>query len=39
MKKPYETPQIVHTEMLEARAVSCVKADDFTCSSTGPIQS
>ena len=28
MKKPYETPRILHTEKLEARAVSCTKADE-----------
>jgi hypothetical protein len=27
-KKPYETPTVVHTEKLEARAVTCDKADD-----------
>lgn len=37
MKKTYEKPTIVHTEKLEARAVSCTKADD-SCSA-GPIQS
>ena len=37
MKKTYEKPMIVHTEKLEARAVSCSKASD-ACS-TGPIQS
>lgn len=38
MKKPYETPQVLHTEKLEARAVACSKADDTACTS-GPIQS
>jgi hypothetical protein len=38
MKKTYERPAIVHTEKLEARAVSCIKADDATCGA-GPIQS
>jgi len=37
MKKPYQTPEIVHTEKLEARAVSCTKADD-SCTG-GPVQS
>jgi hypothetical protein len=38
MKKTYERPAIIHTERLEARAVSCAKADDNTCS-TSPIAS
>ena len=38
MKKPYESPRILHTEKLEARAVVCSKADDLACAS-GPIQS
>ena len=38
MKKNYERPEILHTEKLEARAVSCSKADDATCGG-GPIQS
>ncbi len=38
MKKPYETPRVLHTEKLEARAVSCTKSDETTCGS-GPIQS
>lgn len=38
MKKTYEKPAIVHTEKLEARAVSCSKASDAACS-LGPIQS
>lgn len=38
MKKTYERPMIVHTEKLEARAVSCSKADDNACAA-GPIQS
>jgi len=38
MKKPYETPQVLHTEKLEARAVACSKADETACAS-GPIQS
>ena len=37
MKKTYERPVIVHTEKLEARAVSCSKAND-SCGA-GPIQS
>lgn len=38
MKKPYESPAILHTEKLESRAVACVKADDTLCTG-GPIQS
>lgn len=38
MKKTYEKPTIVHTEKLEARAVSCAKSSDTTCPA-GPIQS
>jgi hypothetical protein len=38
MKKTYERPMIVHTEKLEARAVSCTKSDDATCGG-GPVQS
>jgi hypothetical protein len=38
MKKTYETPAIIHTEKLEARAITCAKADDTACSA-GPIQS
>lgn len=38
MKKTYERPAIIHTEKLEARAVSCAKADDNTCAAA-PIAS
>ena len=38
MKKTYEKPAVIHTEKLEARAVSCTKADDTICGG-GPIQS
>jgi len=38
MKKTYEKPAIVHTEKIEARAVTCAKSDD-ACKSTGPITS
>ena len=38
MKKSYERPAILHTEKLEARAVTCTKSDDTACSA-GPIQS
>jgi len=39
MKKTYERPAIIHTEKLEARAVSCGKADDNTCATAAPIAS
>jgi hypothetical protein len=38
MKKNYESPEIIHTEKLEARAVSCTKSDEATCGG-GVIQS
>ena len=38
MKKNYERPAIIHTEKLEARAVTCAKADDGGCAG-GPLQS
>jgi len=38
MKKTYERPAIIHTEKLEARAVSCAKSSDSACAA-GPIQS
>ena len=38
MKKTYERPAIIHTEKLEARAVTCAKAAEGTCG-VGPIQS
>jgi hypothetical protein len=38
MKKAYEKPAIIHTEKIEARAVSCSKSDD-ACSTRGPITS
>ena len=38
MKKVYEKPMVVHTEKIEARAVSCLKADETTCAA-GPLQS
>ena len=34
MKKTYESPAIIHTEKLEARAITCNKSDD-SCSSGG----
>ncbi len=36
MKKIYEKPAIIHTEKLEARAVTCLKASDSGCPG-GPI--
>lgn len=38
MKKSYERPAVLHTEKLEARAVTCSKSDSSTCGA-GPIQS
>ncbi len=38
MKKTYEKPAIIHTEKIEARAVSCAKSDGTTCGA-GPLQS
>ena len=37
MKNPYDKPAIVHTEKIEARAVSCSKSND-ACG-TGPLTS
>ena len=34
MKKAYEKPAIIHTEKIEARAVSCAKSSD-QCVATG----
>jgi len=38
MKKSYQKPAIIHTEKIEARAVTCQKADDSACGG-GPITS
>jgi len=38
MKKTYEKPAIVHSEKIEARAVTCAKSDD-TCAARGPVSS
>jgi len=38
MKKTYVRPAIIHTEKLEARAVSCARVDEASCG-VGPIQS
>jgi hypothetical protein len=37
-KKEYFPPKVVHTEKMEARAVTCALADAATCNG-GPIQS
>lgn len=39
MKKTYEKPAIIHTEKIEARAVSCAKSDSGCQASGGPITS
>ena len=40
MKKTYDRPAIIHTEKLEARAVSCMKSDDSCANGgMGPLQS
>ena len=39
MKKTYEKPAIIHTEKIEARAVSCAKATDSCNVNGGPISS
>jgi hypothetical protein len=38
MKKTYEKPAIVHSEKIEARAVTCAKSDD-ACVANGPVSS
>jgi hypothetical protein len=40
MKKPYVKPAVVHSETIEARAISCARqtSSDFVCRE-GPIQS
>lgn len=38
MRKTYEKPAIIHTEEIEARAVTCSKADSMACPS-GPVTS
>lgn len=38
MKKTYEKPAIIHTEKIEARAVSCSKSND-QCKTIGPVAS
>ena len=39
MKKNYERPAIIHTEKLEARAVTCSKADDSCAAGGDTVQS
>lgn len=34
MKKTYEKPVIKHTEVIEARAVTCAKMNDSDCGGT-----
>lgn len=38
MKKTYEKPAIIHTEEIEARAVTCTKMSTMACPN-GPITS
>jgi hypothetical protein len=38
MKKPYQKPRIIYSEKMEARAVSCAKADTAGCAA-GPVTS
>jgi hypothetical protein len=38
MKKPYVKPAVVHSETIEARAISCVRQASADCAE-GPIQS
>ena len=38
MKKSYEKPAIIHSEKIEARAVSCSKSDQ-ACQAIGPVAS
>ena len=39
MKKAYEKPAIIHTEKIEARAVSCTKSTDACAASGGALSS
>jgi hypothetical protein len=38
MKKTYEKPAIIHSEEIEARAVTCTKMDNMSCAG-GPVTS
>jgi hypothetical protein len=38
-KKEYSPPKIVGTEIIEARSVECVRADDVCAQQGGPVQS
>jgi hypothetical protein len=39
MKKTYEKPAIIHTEKIEARAVTCAKSNDACTTLGGPLSS
>lgn len=39
MKKSYEKPAIIHSEKIEARAVTCSKGDATCQAQSGPISS
>jgi hypothetical protein len=39
MKKTYEKPAIIHSEKIEARAVTCTKSDSSCQTTGGPITS
>ena len=39
MKRVYEKPAVVHTEKIEARAVTCAKADTAGGCEAGPVTS
>jgi hypothetical protein len=39
MKKSYEKPAIIHSEKIEARAVTCSKSDAACQANSGPISS
>jgi hypothetical protein len=39
MKKVYEKPRVIFAEKVEARAVTCAKADNSAACVEGPIQS
>ena len=39
MKKTYEKPAVIHSEKIEARAVTCSKSNDACRTSGGPLTS
>jgi hypothetical protein len=39
MKKTYEKPAVIHSEKIEARAVTCSKSDDSCRTTGGPLTS